>query len=805
MTAEQGQPVSMNEEETRFHLIDPVLRAKGYDEHRWLKCETPAPVEPVGNRGRRRRGGGRTDYLLCVQAEAMPAPLPVAVLEAKPETADPLKGMQQARGYAQCKRFELRYVFSSNGHRYGEFDLGSQRPDGPFPMADFPDRPLLTARYAEDAGIDLGAPAAAMLFQRDSSAFPKFRYYQDAAIRAAFVKILRCRAAGEPARVLLSLATGSGKTVIAANLLWRLHEAGQLGKPALFLCDRDELREQAYAKLAAVFGGAARIVRTEHGQNAAANAKVHVATYQTLGIDTDGDASFLHRHYPPDAFSVIVIDECHRSAWGRWSEVLTRNPGAVQIGLTATPRKLGAPKRARAEPTEDDAITAHNLKYFGEPAYEYGLIQAQEDGYLAACEVVRLKPSSDYQTYSREDVAAMRPIDARTGQPLTPAQLKEQYAANTFDDEILLPERIHAMCADLFDRLCDSGGPEQKTIIFCTRDAHADRVALELSHIYADWCWRTGATPNGQYAFKCTDSGGSDLIASMRGSGERCFIACTVDLLATGVDIERLNAVVFFRYLESSITFYQMVGRGTRIDEPTRKYKFWLYDYTGVTRLFGTDFISNPRKPREPASDGGGGDGDPSPPPPLLPEARAGEAVQVIGQGRFIPQDRDGRVVLVPVEDYQRGMIERVLKEAASLDEFRALWVEKQHRDALIRHLLGAHFYPDTVRELMDMLAYDHYDVIAHLGYRAGARMRRERGDAYVSANAGWFATMDANAAIVLRGLGTQFALGGTDAIESDQFWRVPAIAAAGGIRALASLANAGQAMHDAKLRLFGI
>lgn len=796
----------MNEEETRFHLIDPVLRAKGYDELRWLKCETPAPVEPTGSRGSRRRGGGRTDYLLCVQAQGMPTPLPVAVLEAKPETADPLKGMQQARGYAQCQRFNLRYVFASNGHRYGEFDLGNQRPDGPFPMQQFPDREMLTARYAHDTGIDLATPDAAILFQSDSPAYSKPRYYQDAAIRAAFEKILHCEQAGEPARVLLSLATGSGKTVIAANLLWRLHEAGRLVKPALFLCDRDELREQAYAKLSAVFGGAARIVRTEHGGNNAANAKVHIATYQTLGIDEDGDASFLHQHYPEDAFSVIVIDECHRSAWGRWSEVLTRNPGAIQIGLTATPRRLESPRRARQTETEDDAITAHNLRYFGEPVYEYGLIQAQEDGYLAACEVVRLKPSNDWKTYTRDDVLDMQPVDARTGAAMTPEQLKDEYAANTFDDDILFPERIHAMCADLFDRLCAHGGPEQKVIVFCNRDAHADRVALELSRIYADWCRRTGATPKDQYAFKCTAAGGSDLIESMRGSGERCFIACTVDLLATGVDIERLNAVVFFRYLESSITFYQMVGRGTRIDESTQKYKFWLYDYTGVTRLFGTEFLSKPRKPRERKLDGGdddGGGGEGEPPP--LPETRAGEVVRVEEQGRFIVQYHDGREVLVPVDDYRRGMIERVLREAASLDDFRALWVETRRRRALIEHLLGAHYYPDTVRDLMNMVAYDHYDVITHMGYRSRAWMRRERGEAYLQSNAAWFGRMQPDTAIVLRGLGSQFGTGGTEAIESGEFFRVPAIAAAGGIRALERLGEPGDVLRAAKLRLFGV
>jgi type I restriction enzyme, R subunit len=394
--------VTYNEAETRFYLIDPVLRQKGYDEHWKLRLETPAPVEPTGNKGRRRAGAGRTDYLLCIHAGNHPNPLPVAVIEAKAETEDPLKGMQQAKGYADCTRFDVQYCFATNGHRYGEFDKARQLPAGPFPFTDFPSHDELTARYARDKGIDLARPESRLLFMADSAAYPKPRYYQDAAIRAAFEKMLRCEQQGEAARVLLSLATGSGKTVIAANLLWRMHEAGRLDKPALFLCDRDELREQAYDKIAKAFPkGSVRIVRTERGENAARNAKVHIATYQTLGLDDDaqGYASFLTEYYPPDSFSVIIIDECHRSAWGRWSEVLRRNPLTVHIGLTATPRQLRKDKHQTAE---DAAITGNNLAYFGEPVYEYTLIQAQEDGYLAACEIVRLKPSIDWKTFTRK-------------------------------------------------------------------------------------------------------------------------------------------------------------------------------------------------------------------------------------------------------------------------------------------------------------------------------------------------------------------------------------------------------------------
>ena len=417
---------------------------------------------PTDLKGRRRTGKGRTDYLLCVQVPGLPQPLPVAVLEAKAEGADPLKGMQQAKGYydASAARHAVRYVFSTNGHRYAEFDRGTQMPGNLRPLADFPTHAELTARYARDTGIDLATPTAQLLFQADSTAFGVPRHYQDAAIRAALEKVLHCEQAGEPPRVLLSLATGAGKTVIATNLLWRLHEAGRLSRPALFLCDRDELREQALDKLGRAFPkGSGRAVRTEQGRNAAHNARVHVTTYQTLGLDgaagadgTPGADSFLSRHYGDDAFSVIVIDECHRSAWGRWSEVLRRNPNAIQIGLTATPRQLHPVRRSstpavdtalQAAAAEDATITANNRAYFGPPAYEYTLIQAQEDGYLAACEIVRLQPSIDGLTF---DLKAVNPRARVVRDNRTPAEVLDAITAHGLQVDAAL-NRLRALTA----------------------------------------------------------------------------------------------------------------------------------------------------------------------------------------------------------------------------------------------------------------------------------------------------------------------------------------------------------------------
>jgi type I restriction enzyme R subunit len=166
--------VSLNEADARYHLIDPVLRDKGYVSRERITLETvltPPPVEPTGPKGRRRGSPGRTDYLLCVQVGDMPRAMPVAVLEAKRESDDPLRGMQQARGYADTLRFDVKYVFSTNGHRYGEYDRFTQLIEGPFAFNDFPAHVDLTTRYANASGIDLTRPEATVLFQADSPAW----------------------------------------------------------------------------------------------------------------------------------------------------------------------------------------------------------------------------------------------------------------------------------------------------------------------------------------------------------------------------------------------------------------------------------------------------------------------------------------------------------------------------------------------------------------------------------------------------------------------------------------------------------
>ena len=478
--------MARNEAETRIRLIDPALHARGWTEDLIRREETLGTVEIVDGKPRRQTHG-RTDYTLRIKVAADAQPVAVAVLEAKSEDKPATYGLDQAKTYPRtAKRLNVPFVIATNGHQWTLHDNRSATTTPlPRPMTEFPTPAELRAAYEDAVGIDLTAPASKPLITPYKGGETARRYYQDAAIRAVFEKLAR----GEK-RALLSLATGSGKTFIAVNLLRRIADAGQL-KRALFLCDREELRNQGLTAFQHAFGADAAAVS---GSNAQKNARVLIATYQTLDIDTlDADADFLETNYPPDYFSHIIIDECHRSAWGEWSKVLTRNPDAVQIGLTATPRQLVYSGTHDAQ--ADATISADNVRHFGEPVYEYEIGQGIEDGYLAACEIVRRdiflegSPYAERETgLEQDDLWNSTLADAITGELVAVGETRERYEAGSFESKLQLPDRVKAMTDDLFDLLVATGGPEQKTIIFCARDQHADAVAIALNNRYAAWC-----------------------------------------------------------------------------------------------------------------------------------------------------------------------------------------------------------------------------------------------------------------------------------------------------------------------------
>ena len=778
----------LNEADTRAKLIDPALHARGWSEDRIKREETAGEIEIVGNRGRRR--DQRVDYTLRVVSPAGIQPVTVALIEAKAEDNAPSFGLEQGKGYAD--RLNVPFVYSSNGHQFVEYDRFTGLTGAPQRMEQFPTPDELQARYELHQGFKLDSAAARPLVTPYPKGEGYRRYYQDAAIRAVLEKVAR----GER-RALLSLATGSGKTFIAVQLLKRIADAEKLRK-ALFVCDRDELRTQGLAAFTNEFGGDAAAARAGNPQK---NARIIIATYQTLGVDRDdADVSFLTANYPNDYFSHIIIDECHRSAYGKWSEVLIRNAGAVHIGLTATPRQFQYPENSVAA-QDDRSITANNYDYFGEPIYEYSIVQGIADGYLARMEIIRnevfLDGILEQLGLRRDNLEGKGLVDARTGQAASISDTHEHYNAPRFEDILLLPERVKAMCRDLFDHLAADGDPRQKTIIFCARDAHADAVANEMNNLYAQWCAANNQTRQEHYAFKCTAaSAGQALIADFKGSSQRYFVATTVDLLTTGVDVPPVRNIVFFKYVQSPIAFYQMLGRGTRIHEPTGKLTFRVYDYTNATRLWVEDASIPVRPPvrdnrRETTSEPG----------ETYIEAHGFDVV-IKPAGHFIT-DADGS--LISLEDYKRRLAERLLENVAGLDDFVTTWTQFQPRRELMAQLPEAGAL--LVRYLDDKEECDLFDVLAELAYNQYALTREARAEAFFYKNEEWLEGLPDRAAGVIRALVSQFAKAGTEAWENSMLFQTPEMVRAGGIAAMQAYdsANPGQALTDTKARLFSL
>ena len=793
-----------NEADTRAKLIDPAIHKRGWTEDLIRREETAGTVEIINGKARR-RSRGKIDYVLRVKVNVDTQPVALALIEAKKESLPAGHGLDQGKGYSECKRLNVSFVFSSNGHQFVEFDCFTGLTSAPRPIAEFPTPAELRARYEQGMGFTLESPAARPLLQPYPGGEGARRYYQDAAIRAVMEKVAACGVSGQPRRALLSMATGCGKTFIAVNLLKRISDAGQLTR-ALFVCDRDELRTQALKAFQNAFGSdAAEVYRKPDGTNNAKNARIHIATYQTLGVENEnGDANFLTTFYPEDYFTHIVIDECHRSAWGKWSQVLTRNKNAVQIGLTATPRQLKC-KAGTTEPQQDAEITSNNVAYFGEPAYEYEIAQAIEDGYLAACEIQKGRVNLDDTGITIDEIMARKPVDAITGLPVVREHVEQYYVSTEYEDRILLPDRVLAMCQDLFNYLLETGGPEQKTIIFCARDRHADDVAVCLNNLYAKWCADNGKQRLEYYAFKCTAaSSGNDQLPDLRASSRSHFIATTVDLLTTGVDVPCVRNIVFFKYLKSPISFYQMVGRGTRIDAPTGKLMFRVYDYTDATRLFGEGFITKP--PRT----GGGTEPPPPPPPPEPTITVEGFDVHITDAGRFIVTDVDGRAMPVPIDEYKARLAARLVQEVHTLDDFRGRWIDPPSRQELIDTLVTSGYSPTVVRMVDDRQDYDLYDVLAELGWGMSPRTRHDRTLAFTYKHEDWINALPIPAAATIRAIASQFERGGTEGLESPQIFQTPEVKAAGGLIALqaACLPNgtAGtpfELLRETKTRMF--
>jgi type I restriction enzyme R subunit len=295
--------------------------------------------------------------------------------------------------------------------------------------------------------------------------------------------------------------------------------------------------------------------------------------------------------------------------------------------------------------------------------------------------------------------------------------------------------------------------------------------------------------------------GGAEYIADLRGASRHHFVATTVDLLTTGVDVPIVRNVVFFKYVRSAIAFYQMVGRGSRLDPATGKLMFRVFDYTDATRLFGESFVTRPAPPRKPREKVG-----PEPPEPsertILVE---GFDVKVTEAGRYIITNVDGRAMPVTVEEYKERLAARLVEQAPTLEIFRSRWIIPAERRDLLARLPDAGRSPLLVRALEEMADFDLYDVLADLGYGLAPKRRTERAEAFTYKHARWLDRLPEPTSRTLRALAGQFARAGTDGLESPQVFQTPEVAQAGGLKALKTLGKPADILRETKARLFAV
>jgi len=555
---------SYSEADTRAKLIDPKLHDAGWNENR-IKREYVISLGRILNNDGSRTSPKRADYVLFypnIQGHI------IAVVEAKKASEDPYKGLEQAKRYA--KALDTPFAYSTNGLKIVEYDFLTKQSNE---FSEFPRPEKLWERYVKRRGLDEAIkrseknPLEVPYYIRDK----KPRYYQDVAVRRALEEILLGRK-----RLLLTMATGSGKTYVAFQIAWKLRKSNFL-KKILFIVDRVYLRNQAYNAFEAFGNGRWEL----KGDNFNFAKDVYFATYQTLYSEKNGKR--VYQHFDPDYFDLVIIDECHRSGWNRWHDILGYFNNAIHLGLTATPKR-------------SDNVDVY--KYFGDPVYEYKLAQGIEDGYLAPPEeIIRV-----YTNIDKEGKITFKELKSAGVKLEIPeeAELKEYYTAEEFEKSIILPDRTKAII-NWIAQFLESTNPFAKTVVFCPTQRHAREVAALLNNHFNN----KFNVDNYAYPIISDDPEAHQVLKNSFASNDEIFpvVATTVDVLSTGIDVPPIKNIIFLKHIGSKVEFHQIIGRASRLAENMRKFTFRVIDFTGATRLFDQwdipDYRAKPNQPTD--------------------------------------------------------------------------------------------------------------------------------------------------------------------------------------------------------------
>ncbi|MDX2136932.1 MAG: DEAD/DEAH box helicase family protein [Chloroflexota bacterium] len=608
--------MTYSEADTRANLIDPKLNSAGWSrsqvtrEH-YYRADYAYTAGRVVLRGDQaeRQPPRRVDYLLRYTDS-----FPIAVVEAKEEAKSALSGFQQAKDYA--RDLGVAFAYSTNGHEIIEWDsftTASREIDN------FPSPDQLWERWRSNTGLD--EPPTIQDFQKragelrpiyiaaDSAARRKNpllhpyapvdttrgkepRYFQEAAIKEVLLRVMR----GQQ-RILLTMATGTGKTFVALQIAWKLIKSGWLqqksgGRPGrvLFLADRVVLRNQAYNAFSPFAGGTSDPRFLLDGQRKATlNYDLYFAIYQNLWSDERGGQR-LFEQFPSDFFDLIIIDEAHRSGWGTWKEILDHFGSAIHLGMTATPKQEESIDTYAYFCAEEPAVVGEGEESgvpTRRPAYTYSLGQGIEDGFLATYKVHLIRTNVDREGLNIEEAIEQ---GAELFIPEN-VELQSDYNTPQFERAITLPDRTILMTEHLA-MLMRRFGPMHKTMVFCVDMNHAQEVARLLNNHFADLGY------GDDYAVAIVSEEGAQgqrRLQQFQDSDQRFpVVATTAELLSTGVDVPSARNIVFMKTLNSPILFKQIIGRGTRIDPDTGKVWFRIIDYTGATRLIDAGWDKPP-------------------------------------------------------------------------------------------------------------------------------------------------------------------------------------------------------------------
>lgn len=708
---------SLSERDICTKFITPAVVDAGWDVQRQVREEVTFTAGRVIERGKLHKRGKkkRADYLLFHKPN-----LPLAIIEAKDNKHSVGSGMQQALEYAEA--LDVPFAYASNGDGFIEHDRTGQGDPVERELAfeDFPSPDDLWQRYRRWKGLSDEALEVVLQDYYAEAGGKEPRYYQ----RVAINRTVEAIAKGEQ-RLLLVMATGTGKTYTAFQIIWRLWKAGR-AKRVLFLADRNVLVDQAIQNDFRPFGGAMVKVQNREADKAY---EVYLALYQAVtGSEERQD---IYREFSPDFFDLIVVDECHRGSASEnsaWREILEYFKPAVQLGLTATPKET------------TDVSTTH---YFGDPIYTYSLKQGIEDGFLAPYRVVRVSLDRDLEGWRPEEGQRDKygyEVEDRV------------YGQKDFDRHLVIDERTEAVARKITEYL---KGTDRyaKTIVFCVDIDHAERMRRALVNANSDL-----AAEDRRYVVRITgdsDEGKRELDNFIDPESRYPVIATTSKMLTTGVDAQTCKLIVLDQSIGSMTEFKQIIGRGTRLREDYGKLSFTIMDFrTNTNKFADPDFDGEPvrvyvagenddpvppeedRTGEEPADGGTFEDGR-----PVIswdPDEESGRprkyhvngvSVRVVNE-RVQYYGPGGKLITESLKDYTRS---RVRERFASLDDFLTRWQEADKKGILVAELseqglLLSELEREVRKELGEGVAsFDPFDLVCHVAFDRPPMTRSER------------------------------------------------------------------------------